>query len=130
MTDATPDTAPADADAERPAHARSPLWDHRERIERMLAERYSYEQIARALGRRGVELTASEIGKWCRRQGLRSAAPSRHDRTRLTADKKPAPSAPPAPSLRPLADAFGPPPSDPLADLRPTSSTSFSRSHK
>ena len=95
MTD-TPDTT--DIPPERPAHCRSPLWDHRERIERMLGARYSYEQIARALKRCGVSLTGSEVGKWCRRRGLHSAAPSRH---RPRADKKYASTAGPAAPTEP-----------------------------
>jgi IS30 family transposase len=64
----------------------------------MLGERYSYEQIARALARRGVHLSASEIGKWCRRQGLRSVVSSRHQ---PSADKKSAPAQAPAPAATP-----------------------------
>ena len=99
MTDTTDTT-------ERPAHCRSPLWDHVDRIRTMLGERYSYEQIARALTRRGVTLTASEIGKWCRRQGLRSVAPSRHRRV----DKKSA-----ATAANPLSPAAPAPASSPAA---------------
>lgn len=76
---------------ERPAHCRSPLWDHRARIEKMLEARYSYQQIANALCVRGVRLSGSEVGKWCRRQGMRSVVSSRHQRP--AADKKSAPAA-------------------------------------
>ena len=84
-------TVDAPGEAERPAHRRSLLWDHIDRIRAMLAERYSYEQIARALALRGVHLSGSEVGKWCRRQGLRSVVSSRH-----RADKKSAAQVPPA----------------------------------
>ena len=89
------DERPSD---ERPAHCRSPLCDHRAAIEQMLARRYSYQQIAGALVRRGVTLGASEIGKWCRRQGLRSVVSSRH---RTSTNKK----SPSAPAAAPKAPA-------------------------
>ncbi len=104
MTETNDPDEPLD---ERPAHARSPLWDHRDSIEAMLGRRYSYEQIARTLKRLGVAISASGIGKWCRRQGLRSAAPSRH-RARPGADKKPAPS--PGASTTPPGPAPAPAP--------------------
>ncbi len=84
------DERPSD---ERPAHCRSPLWDHTERIEQMLARRYSYQQIAGALVKQGVQLTGSEIGKWCRRQGLRSIVSSRHRADKKSAAQVPAPAA-------------------------------------
>lgn len=99
--------ADAEGDGERPAHMKSPLWDHLERIEKMLGARYSYQQIANALARRGVQLTASEVGKWCRRRGLRSCAPSRHKAG--GADKKAAPAGPaPAPHAAPSAASAAP----------------------
>ncbi len=127
MTDTTDTTG---ALPERPAHCRSPLWDHIERISTMLESRYSYEQIARAMKKAGVTLTASEVGKWCRRQGLRSAAPSRHrPRADKTSAPSTAPAAPEAPahtdqappaktSASPLADALGPEPADEWASFR------------
>lgn len=103
------DTTDLETLSERPAHRRSPLWDHQQPIERMLAGKYSYEQIARALKKAGVTLTASEVGKWCRRQGLRSVAPSRH---RPSADKKSAPAASaPAASTAAQSASSAPPPS-------------------
>ena len=110
------DERPSD---ERPAHCRSPLWDHRAAIEQMLARRYSYQQIAGALVKQGVQLTGSEIGKWCRRQGLRSIVSSRHRADKKAAAPEPTPVPPPAAPRSSLADAYGPEPADPLADLRP-----------
>lgn len=103
MTETTDPDEPLD---ERPAHARSPLWDHRARIEKMLEARYSYEQIARALKRAGVAISASGIGKWCRRRGLHSAAPSRHRPS--GGDKKSAPrsSAAAAPAPAPASPSL------------------------
>lgn len=91
MTDET--SSPREQPDERPAHCRSPLWNQRERIEQMLARRYSYGQIAGALVKQGVKLSGSEVGKWCRRQGLRSAVSSRHRADKKSASPVPAPAA-------------------------------------
>ncbi len=115
------------AAAERPAWRRSVFFDHEARIRSLLADGRSYQQILRILGLK--QMHRSVLARWCQRRGLRSQCPTGPG-SRANAEKKPAPStvpaAPPAPvpAVRSLADAYGPEPTDPLADLRPTSSRS------
>jgi len=120
----TPDeaAAAAAAAAERPAHRRSIFFDHEERIRSLLADGRSYRQILCMLKLK--HMSRSVLARWCARQGLRSTAtsagPSTAKKSASTASPV-APTVPPAPTPRPpLADAYGPEPSDPLADLRPT----------
>ena len=124
-------TAEDDAEkaaAERPAWRRSVFFDHEERIRSLLADGRSYQQILRILGLK--KMHRSVLARWCQRRGLRSKCPARPG-SRPDADKKSAAQAPAAP--RPaeatpvsLADAYGPEPLDPLAELRHSSSSSRS----
>lgn len=126
-TPAAQPTAEDDAEmaaAERPAWRRSVFFDHEERIRSLLAAGRSYQQILRILGLK--QMHRSVLARWCQRRGLRSQCPGRPGSR--PADKKtstsnvPATSGSPLPitSVRSLADAYGPEPGDPLADLRPT----------
>lgn len=132
------DTDNPDADRPRPYWRRSVLWDYEDAIRKRIDEKKSYPQILDALRRLGLRqpIGVRRLAQFCVEQlGIHSLRPSRHDRTRQAADKKPAPpssaaasSPPAAPSPRaaraPLADAYGPEPLDPLADLRPSTSRS------
>ena len=128
----TPDEAAAAAAAERPEHRRSIFFDHQARIRELLDEGRSYRQILCML--RLKHMNRSVLARWCQRQGLHSIATSSGPSAGERMDKKSgeatatAPPAPPPvaaaagrPAARPsLADAYGPEPADPLADLRPT----------
>ena len=109
--------------AERPAHRRAVMWDSIERIRQLLAAGRSYGQIVRMLH---LPVSPSRLGKWCRHVGLVEprpylrAADKKSAPTAAATAPRPAPAAHAAPAARSLADAYGPEPADPLADLRPT----------
>jgi len=130
VTEETPTIPPPPAQPseakERPAHRRSIFFEHEARIRELVTAGYSYRQVLCILKLK--KMHRSVLARWCARQGLASRATSSSNPTLRRADKKSAsasspvaPTVPPAPTPRPpLADAYGPEPSDPLADLRPT----------
>ncbi len=102
----------------RPYWKRSVLWDHESEIRRRISDGQSYTQIVQRLR---LPVGARRLAQFCAALGIHSLRPSRHNRTLPRADKKSAPASPAASAPAPasLADAYGPEPSDPLADLRP-----------
>ena len=94
----------------RPYWRRSVLWDYEDAIRKRIAEKKSYPQIHHALRLEG-KVSVRRLAQFCVQQlGIHSLRPSRHDRKRPPADKKPAApapaSAPPGvPSPTPAADA-------------------------
>ncbi len=52
---------------ERPAHRRAQMWDHVPAIREMIDSGYGYKQIVRELR---LPVSASRLGKWCRRNGI------------------------------------------------------------
>ncbi len=132
-TNPIPPAGPPDGDAdaaarERPAHRRSVFFDHEQRIRELLAAGRSYRQILRMLR---LHQHRSVLARWCARQGLHSAAPSRHrpsggdkkpaQPSSAAAAPAPAPSSPPAsapPPRRVLSEALGPEPGDEWAAFR------------
>lgn len=118
-----PDGDAAAAAAERPAHRRSVFFDHEPRIRELLEAGRSYRQILRML--RLGHMHRSVLARWCVRQGLRSAAPSRHHPR--AADKKPAPPSSAAADSTPASAPQVPASPLPAADAATALSSLFKR---